>query len=568
VLGVVVTSAADPASLAALALAAARGQALVFADVPPDVQDEWTLAKALGVSRALTTELASQGLTFDALGDEIDALTLAINAGHKVQVKAGDDVPTAPPLVCRPGEYLALTDVLGRLGPQLARRWAFTGQLTGSAARSTYRAAAGLFAPGSGPAVPWVFDAYPGERQFDDYAAARTQGVLDAARQREPARFEPAMATPGDKASLSTWRELAAGPEGARGLDASLVMVGTMGNWDFFQLRPGNAAPGDVPLLRQPALVYFVHSWSLQFGDKPITVGGRWLEHGAYAYVGSVHEPFLAAFVPPHLLAQRLAAGVPLGMAIRHDQAPLTSVWRVGLAGDPLITLGPLTATMGAVSSTDAQAIASAIGLSGPGPSTGAGTGPSTGTGTSTGTVTLASDEVGPLLKARNFEQGVATLALLGRDADIARLIAALLREQPKDVTPALARVAALPCFRASASTLFLDVAAIALGDSPAAPPDATSPLAPIADALWHTHAKRLAGTTASGTALSAAQARLLAANIRPWSLQRDAFEAARALLPHDGKDAAQRVFSRAKTLTKRPEILQQLDHAQTALLK
>ena len=60
-----------------------------------------------------------------------------------------------------------------------------------------------------------------------------------------------------------------------------------------------------------------VHSFSLQRPDDANTVGGRFLSRGVYAYVGSVDEPYLAAFVPPALQVRRLAVGVPFLLAGR-----------------------------------------------------------------------------------------------------------------------------------------------------------------------------------------------------------------------------------------------------------
>jgi len=48
--------------------------------------------------------------------------------------------------------------------------------------------------------------------------------------------------------------------------------------------------------------VHFIHSWSAVTPDDRNTVGGRWLSNGVYAYVGSVDEPYVQAFVTPHHL--------------------------------------------------------------------------------------------------------------------------------------------------------------------------------------------------------------------------------------------------------------------------
>src|SRR5690606_9604668 len=99
--------------------------------------------------------------------------------------------------------------------------------------------------------------------------------------------------------------------------------VNTKGNVDFFDLS-GDArmTAFDTPLLDQPAVVHFTHSWSMRLPATETTIAARFLDAGAYGYVGSVHEPLLAAFVPPLPLAQRWGSSVPVLIAARHWEAP------------------------------------------------------------------------------------------------------------------------------------------------------------------------------------------------------------------------------------------------------
>ena len=59
-----------------------------------------------------------------------------------------------------------------------------------------------------------------------------------------------------------------------------------------------------MPHFDRPAIVHFLHSFSLNTPDNPDSVGGRFLEHGAYAYHGSVLEPYLPVKLLPPRAAQ------------------------------------------------------------------------------------------------------------------------------------------------------------------------------------------------------------------------------------------------------------------------
>jgi hypothetical protein len=89
--------------------------------------------------------------------------------------------------------------------------------------------------------------------------------------------------------------------------------------------------------------VSMVHSFSLQRPDDVDTVGGRFLDHGVYAYVGSVDEPYLAAFIPPAMQVRRLAAGVPFLLAGRMwpGESPMSGVWKIATIGDPFMLAQP-----------------------------------------------------------------------------------------------------------------------------------------------------------------------------------------------------------------------------------
>jgi hypothetical protein len=134
----------------------------------------------------------------------------------------------------------------------------------------------------------------------------------------------------GEQAGVAGWLSMLPG-----GISHDVVVMNSRGNANLFHLSDGTASPGDVPVLNTPAAVHLIHSYSMRAPDNPGTVAGRWLQHGAYAYVGSVDEPTLSAFLPPEILARRWAGGVPwLIGARRWDDSP---AWKVNTFGDPLM---------------------------------------------------------------------------------------------------------------------------------------------------------------------------------------------------------------------------------------
>jgi hypothetical protein len=95
-----------------------------------------------------------------------------------------------------------------------------------------------------------------------------------------------------------------------------------------------------VAVLRKPLVLDFLHSFSLASAESLGSVGGRWLDHGVYAYAGSVQEPYVVAFIPPSLLVQRMASFAPFLVAARQWQGDtIPNVWRVATVGDPLMTV-------------------------------------------------------------------------------------------------------------------------------------------------------------------------------------------------------------------------------------
>ncbi len=512
--GVVIAHPTDPAWTAALALSAGHGEPIIWLNARPwgvGVSDWFPYDKLAELLLALRTELGSLPWKWDALGDDIDAVTLCQNAPVKVSV--GE--------ITQNSTY-AVTDVLGRppgtLGksptePGRGARWAWAGQIFGNEWQAAYAAMCSLYLT---PDRAWLFDGYddsPPWNGWDATAAAdffHKVGMLT-------------LLDDGSRRGLDDWRRRAAGaPRGGdpgvaarsglpaslldlpRGVNASLIFVNSSGNADFFDLKPGQAKPDDVPFLQVPAATHFVHSWSATNPANRDTVAGRWLERGVFAYLGSTFEPYLQSFIPTPVAAQRMLFAMPFGAAVRMDAG---DPWKLAVLGDPLYVAirtaprasAPLPATL-----AHAQSLA---------------------------------DQLPDHLKAGRFVDAVRTLHLLARDDEAARLLAAIIKDQPGALTADLAVAGLTAAFFELDPELFAKVYAAALPrilEEPA--------LAGCKDMIWH-------ATFTRGPNMSVTEADLLAQSLRPGCLVRDAAEASRAMKRARGADAAKSVIARAKAM-------------------
>ncbi len=309
--GLVAVSEGDGGWAGGLALAAGRGQPFVWVDEGRgNVSGVMDAARAAALDSALEAAASGyEGVEWRGLGEGIDAVTLCVNVPARVRSEGEDGV-------------LALTDVLGR--DDSGARWAWVGQVHGSAVESAYRAMSALFVDlGSG----FVFDGY-GKGFAPPYAG---DGAVDLFGEADVA-VDAVLAPRG---TAEGWREAVAG-----GIGAELVLVTTKGMAEWFDLLRGRAWAGEVGLLRVPAAVHFVHSFSAQRVGDPLTIAGAWLEGGAFAYAGSVAEPMLGAFRPPTVVVARLFTGVPWGAAVRQEGGRFGRAWKVAVFGDPLFCLG------------------------------------------------------------------------------------------------------------------------------------------------------------------------------------------------------------------------------------
>ena len=390
--GVVVASGQDGAWTAAVALAAGRGQPIIWlAGLDQHVNRSATRSAVEGLASKIERACEQTGFKWRELGDAIDAVSLCLNMPVRYALSGKDEA--------------ALTDRIGRIDGGV-QRWAWAGQIFGNESRAAYRAMCGLFLP---VRTAWLFDGYQPDRPWSSYdmtpaaEGLRTGGIettlFDTPRQGE-----------------HDWRLAASRP-----LGADLVLINSSGNRGFFDLRPGRCVSGDVPILDRPTIVHMVHSWSAVAPGRVETVAGRWLQRGAYAYAGAVQEPYLSAFVTNDLLVRRLLAPTPMGVAMRQTGSPL---WKITFLGDPLITFGPpATRVESTPPLDDAENL---------------------------------SQRLSRVLRQKRYAEAARVLVMLGRDGDAVRLAAGVQRDEPTAFDEALAQTLVFPSFRTGNTELLI----------------------------------------------------------------------------------------------------------------
>ena len=433
--GVVISSVDDPAWTAAVALAAGRGQPLLWLGGdfgrPNGLLPRQAAERLTGEIDAL---VAATGYAWEALGDDLDTITLCRAVAGRSSHKAAGADP------------VATSDLIGRRPD--GGRYAFTGWIFGGEARCAYVAMCSLFLPRQ---RVWLYNTYPlaggwGAFGVDEAATALTEKGYDT---RSFSR---------DRATGPAWIRMLPG-----GFSTDVLAMNTKGNPDFFDLFSGRAYPPDVPLLNEPLALHLVHSWSMSSPQRLDTVGGQWMARGAYAWVGSVHEPHLGAFVRPALLAERWINFVPFLVGARQWQGSFSGTWKVNTYGDPLMLCRPPAA--GAKLRTRSPA--------------------EYGLDLTEHAKTLMrdseADESGAVLA-----EAIGTLSLLGRD-DIARRL--WQRAEQRGLASDAARPALGALFRGGDEEAFMR----AWHELPALDPAAK-------DMLWHLHLPRLGLRTTKDT--------------------------------------------------------------------
>jgi hypothetical protein len=323
----VIADANDPAWTAAVALAAGRCAPIHFTSEPYGKPDDAIDAAHF---KALESELERAadrtGLAWKGLGDAIDAFVICRDFGWKCVPELAPglkiEIPNGP-FPTAPGQPVATLNTLGRHADGMW--WAIGAGIFGSEQRSAYVAMCSLFAPRR---TAWMTNAYDSGGGWGAY------DIAPAASKFEKQGFATRSWSK-EQNSLESWRRVLMG-----GFDCDVLVANSHGMPSQFGLFGGGMATvGDVPIFDRPVAVHFLHSFSLEFPANPATVGGAFLEHGAYAYFGSVYEPLLPAFVPPELLAERSGFLVPFAVSARVYEGGFARPWRTAAFGDPLVIL-------------------------------------------------------------------------------------------------------------------------------------------------------------------------------------------------------------------------------------
>ncbi len=446
--GIIAADARDPAWTAALALSAARNEPIYWTSFPKLGVNGFLLSQdARDFDSSLASFTASLGVPWNGLGDTIDAITICGSLPGRVQMGDKDN------------EFIATTDLLGRKAGDA--RWAWAGQIFGSEASAAYKAMSSVFLTFH---AAWLFDSYANTAPWVQWDCTKASKVLKERGLLVMLDDEP-------HNTYADWQLRAERP-----VHADLIFVTSSGNRSWFQIGPQRARTGDIPMLEVPSVVSFVHSWSAVAPDRITTIAGRWFSRGAYAYIGSVHEPYLQAFVPTPILTNRLMAGMALGPAAHLDSGP---PWRIGVFGDPLIAHRPESPRLDtSLPLTDTQDLAQTMKQS---------------------------------LKAGDYAKAIECLNMLGRDADGVKLMGALRRDKPEAFDTATAKAGLFMLYRTGQDDAFIHAFGL-LSQADAADTQAV-------DALWHV-ARRV---MRQGGSEREALVPLLATHIREDQKEQDA---------------------------------------------
>jgi hypothetical protein len=332
--GLVLTETQCPAFAGAVALAAGRFQSLMRvapATAAPErshnpkggSQLEAVLSSnaAWGLVKRIESQVAAVVPRYDQLGDDCDFLTLAVDWPYRYEVEKADG-PTR-------GIY-ALDDLVGRRldgNVGLGKRWAYAGRLVGDPAASVARAMAALFLQ---PRSALLWNTYDSIAPWSDYDMSRAAGRL----RRDVLGTDAVEHRAGRRADLANWHRTF-DPVNRIGL----VFLNSSGGPQHFAIAGGPGRPADLPR-GGPVAVSMIHSYSAADLADPQTIASRWLAQGAYVFYGSVHEPFLAAFRAPALVADLVASGIPFVAALRQGESEAFGFpWRLIYLGDPLYRL-------------------------------------------------------------------------------------------------------------------------------------------------------------------------------------------------------------------------------------
>lgn len=305
--GVVITSVQDPAWVAAVALAADRGQPLQFLEgYYGDVNQTLSARGFKNLKQEINFLVERTGYEYRKLGDAIDTLTLARTLPVKYRSPNNH-------------ELRAVTDGIAR--KDNGNRYAIAGWIYGSPERALYQAMAAIFLDSE---TALLYDSYPKTSSWQEYQFEPAIPLLKQAGLNVQHIEQP-------NASQKTWQDIT-----SQSWNYDLAFINSRGGKANFAVGDGNASVEDIPQLNVPTAMHFLHSFSATTPNDIDTIAGRWLNHGVYAYVGSVDEPYVSGFVPPKYILARLSLNIPFLAASRYIDAP---PWKITAIGDPLMVI-------------------------------------------------------------------------------------------------------------------------------------------------------------------------------------------------------------------------------------
>ncbi|MCH2143941.1 MAG: hypothetical protein MK082_02215 [Phycisphaerales bacterium] len=323
--GIVATSFTDPAWPAALALTIGHGQLLRTLDGSfGNVNDSLDEAGLARLQTRVGEMFSESGYPWGGSGDALDALTICrvmpVRTTAPLSKTLRPNVPAAPQVGSR--DPRSITDLLCR--DEDGVRWGMTGWIWGKSTRSIYMAMCSLFIERESVLM---VSAYEDSGNWGEYSITAAAEIL-----RE-AEYEIIGVQSMGNASVEAWRRLV-----MNGPNADVLILNTSGSTTRMNLSGETVGTTrDIPALNRPLALHMIHSYSLNAPGSNSTIGGKWLDRGVYAYVGSCDEPYLNAFTPPSVLARRIANYTPFLVASRVDTGPMALPWRIVTIGDPLM---------------------------------------------------------------------------------------------------------------------------------------------------------------------------------------------------------------------------------------
>ncbi len=293
--GVVVTSLSSSELLGGLALASHHRQVLDFYDPPAaPLFGTYPTEVKEQIRKAIIEHLDSWEFEYRGLGRGIDTLTLALDMPIKYN------------------HGFSLDDAINRETPDAIRPYAYTGRLMDlGKGLAVYQAMCSLFLDTTDALF---FDRWP-----EKWGRSLKLGCY-AMRKKIPSVWFH---------DFKDWRSV----------------TNPINTYDFIFVNaagyPSEWSGGtmdDIPDTL-PVAINFSHSSSANDPTNPDTIAGRWLINGAFAYYGSISEPYADSFNVSYDIVTRIIDGIPFARATAEKSTlPSNRVkpWKLIFIGDPL----------------------------------------------------------------------------------------------------------------------------------------------------------------------------------------------------------------------------------------